>query len=76
MSLFCHLDNNLGAHAQRGKVRRQCAEQHVALTLDLADLRLSDTQVKPVVSHAAQHKKCMPRHTPTRQWTMQTLQRD
>jgi hypothetical protein len=35
----------LGSHTERVEVRRQCAEQHVGLTLDLADLGLSDTEI-------------------------------
>jgi hypothetical protein len=43
--LAANFDHQLGPHSERIEVRRQGAEQHVALTLNLTDLRLSDTKI-------------------------------
>ena len=43
--LLAHLDDDPGTYASCREVGRQRAEQHVALTLNLADLGLPDTEI-------------------------------
>jgi hypothetical protein len=43
--LLAYLNKKRGSHPQRREVRGQRADQHVVLALDLADLRLPDSEV-------------------------------
>jgi hypothetical protein len=45
LNATAYVNDKLCSRPDGGKIGRQCAEQHVALALDLADVRLSDSEV-------------------------------